>query len=80
MKVLSSGANMHLFFPLFQLLRQHYIAQYPEDGCRSRYPILMLSLTVSPSAVDVNLTPDKTQLLLHDQVGCKGPAFDSVIK
>lgn len=60
-----------LFFFPFQLLRQHYIAQYPNDGARNRYPILTLSITVSPSSVDVNLTPDKTQVLLHDKVCCK---------
>lgn len=60
---------MHLFFFLsFQVLRQHYAAQYPDEGARNRYPILMLSVTVSPSAVDVNLTPDKTQVLLQDKV------------
>ncbi|CAG08289.1 unnamed protein product, partial [Tetraodon nigroviridis] len=52
---------------IMKLLRQHYTAQYPADGARSRYPILMLSVTVPPSAVDVNLTPDKTQVLLHDK-------------
>ncbi|XP_003962250.2 PMS1 protein homolog 1 [Takifugu rubripes] len=52
---------------IMKLLRQHYTAQYPDDGSRSRYPVLMLSLTVSPSSVDVNLTPDKTQVLLHDK-------------
>lgn len=54
-----------------QLLRQHYTAQYPDDQARNRYPILMLKVTVSPSSVDVNLTPDKTQVLLHDKVASK---------
>ncbi|MEQ2199376.1 hypothetical protein XENOCAPTIV_022407 [Xenoophorus captivus] len=44
-----------------QLLRQHYSAQYSDDAARHRYPVLMLKITVSPSSVDVNLTPDKTQ-------------------
>ncbi|KAM9851384.1 PMS1 protein homolog 1 [Aulostomus maculatus] len=52
---------------LIKLLRQHYAAQYPEDAARNRYPILMLKITVPPSSVDVNLTPDKTQVLLHDK-------------
>lgn len=51
-----------------QLLRQHYAAQYPDDPARNRYPTLMLKIAVSPSSVDVNLTPDKTQVLLHDKV------------
>lgn len=52
----------------YQLLRQHYTAQYPDDAARSRYPTLMLKVTVLPSSVDVNLTPDKTQVLLHEKV------------
>uniref|UniRef100_A0A8C4I407 PMS1 homolog 1, mismatch repair system component n=1 Tax=Dicentrarchus labrax TaxID=13489 RepID=A0A8C4I407_DICLA len=53
---------------ILKLLRQHYTAQYPDEPSRNRYPILMLKVTVSPSSVDVNLTPDKTQILLHDKV------------
>ena len=54
-----------------QLLRQHYTAQYPDDSARNRYPTLMLKVTVPPSSVDVNLTPDKTQVLLQDKVAIK---------
>ncbi len=54
-----------------QLLRQHYTARYRDDSARNRYPTLMLKVTVSPSSVDVNLTPDKTQILLHDKVTIK---------
>nr|XP_029133042.1 PMS1 protein homolog 1 isoform X1 [Labrus bergylta]XP_029133043.1 PMS1 protein homolog 1 isoform X1 [Labrus bergylta] len=52
---------------LMKLLRQRYAAQYPDDSARNRYPTLMLKITVSPSSVDVNLTPDKTQVLLQDK-------------
>ncbi|KAF3695146.1 PMS1 protein -like protein 1 DNA mismatch repair protein PMS1 [Channa argus] len=52
---------------IIKLLRQHYCAQYPDDPGRNRYPTLMLKITVSPSSVDVNLTPDKTQVLLHNK-------------
>nr|XP_046259968.1 PMS1 protein homolog 1 isoform X2 [Scatophagus argus] len=52
---------------MMKLLRQHYAAQYPDDAARNRYPTVMLKVTVSPSSVDVNLTPDKTQVLLHDK-------------
>ncbi|XP_061774545.1 PMS1 protein homolog 1 isoform X1 [Nerophis ophidion] len=52
---------------IIKKLRQHYTAQYMEESAQSRYPILMLKITVSPSSVDVNLTPDKTQVLLHDK-------------
>ncbi|KAM9710919.1 PMS1 protein homolog 1 isoform 1-T3 [Menidia menidia] len=50
---------------IMKLLRQHYSAQYRDDAVRQRYPTLTLKITVSPSSVDVNLTPDKTQVLLH---------------
>ncbi|XP_054644136.1 PMS1 protein homolog 1 isoform X2 [Dunckerocampus dactyliophorus] len=52
---------------ILKMLRQHYTAQYAEESAQSRYPILMLKITVSPSSVDINLTPDKTQVLLHDK-------------
>ncbi|XP_051814506.1 PMS1 protein homolog 1 isoform X2 [Acanthochromis polyacanthus] len=52
---------------IMKLLRQHYSAQYPDDPARNRYPMLMLKITVPPSSVDVNLTPDKTQVLLHNK-------------
>ncbi|XP_071328617.1 PMS1 protein homolog 1 isoform X2 [Trachinotus anak] len=52
---------------IMKLLRQHYTAQYPDDTARNRYPTLVLKINVSPSSVDVNLTPDKTQVLLHDK-------------
>uniref|UniRef100_A0A4W6BIR5 PMS1 homolog 1, mismatch repair system component n=1 Tax=Lates calcarifer TaxID=8187 RepID=A0A4W6BIR5_LATCA len=52
---------------IMKLLRQHYIAQYPDDPARNRYPTLVLKISVSPSSLDVNLTPDKTQVLLHEK-------------
>ncbi|XP_028291694.1 PMS1 protein homolog 1 isoform X2 [Gouania willdenowi] len=51
---------------IMKLLRQHYTAQYTEDSVRKRYPTLMMKIAVSPSSVDVNLTPDKTQILLQN--------------
>ncbi|XP_032385444.1 PMS1 protein homolog 1 [Etheostoma spectabile] len=52
---------------VMKLLRQHYTAQYRDDPARNRYPTAMLKITVPPSSVDVNLTPDKTQVLLHNK-------------
>lgn len=52
---------------IMKLLRQHYGAQYADDGARNRYPTLVLKITLSPSAVDVNVTPDKTQVLLQNK-------------
>ncbi|KAM6934943.1 PMS1 protein homolog 1 isoform 2-T2 [Xenentodon cancila] len=52
---------------IMKLLRQHYCAQYSDDTARNRYPTLVLKITVAPCSVDVNLTPDKTQVLLHNK-------------
>ncbi|KAJ8012885.1 hypothetical protein DPEC_G00047520 [Dallia pectoralis] len=52
---------------ILKLVRQHYLAQYPGDSARSRFPIMMLNITVPVSTVDVNLTPDKTQILFHNK-------------
>ena len=59
-----------------QLLRQSYTAQYPTESNRNRYPVLVLQITLPPSSIDVNLTPDKTQVLLHNKVStpCFCPA------
>ncbi|XP_014877641.1 PMS1 protein homolog 1 isoform X3 [Poecilia latipinna] len=50
-----------------ELLRQHHSAQYPDDAARHRFPVLLLNITVCPSSLDVNVTPDKTQVLLHNK-------------
>ncbi|KAL0964016.1 hypothetical protein UPYG_G00316550 [Umbra pygmaea] len=52
---------------VLKLVRQHFLTQYPADSARSRFPIMMLNITVPSSTVDVNLTPDKTQILLHNK-------------
>ncbi|XP_062313359.1 PMS1 protein homolog 1 isoform X2 [Osmerus eperlanus] len=53
---------------ILNLVRQHYMAQpYLADSTRCRYPILMLNIIVPAYSVDVNLKPDKTQVLLHNK-------------
>ncbi|KAL6101311.1 pms1 [Pungitius sinensis] len=52
---------------IMKLLRQHYAAQYPDEPTRNRYPTAMLHVTVPPASLDVNVTPDKTQVLLHNE-------------
>ncbi|CAL8240613.1 unnamed protein product [Merluccius merluccius] len=52
---------------IMKLLRQHYAAQYPTESNRNRYPVLVLRISLPPSSIDVNLTPDKTQVLLHNK-------------
>uniref|UniRef100_A0A8D3CQH6 PMS1 homolog 1, mismatch repair system component n=1 Tax=Scophthalmus maximus TaxID=52904 RepID=A0A8D3CQH6_SCOMX len=52
---------------IMKLLRQHYTAQYPDDPTQNRYPTLVLRVDVPPSSIDINLTPDKTKVLLHNK-------------
>ncbi|XP_074766703.1 PMS1 protein homolog 1 isoform X3 [Athene noctua] len=49
---------------ILKLIRQYYSLVMQKD-CTRLYPIFFLNITVPASAVDVNLTPDKTQVLLH---------------
>ncbi|XP_068804422.1 PMS1 protein homolog 1 isoform X2 [Struthio camelus] len=49
---------------ILKLIRQYYSLVTPKD-CTRLYPVFFLNVTVPASAVDVNLTPDKTQVLLH---------------
>uniref|UniRef100_A0A8C9VBR5 PMS1 homolog 1, mismatch repair system component n=1 Tax=Scleropages formosus TaxID=113540 RepID=A0A8C9VBR5_SCLFO len=50
------------------VLRQQYSSQVERDVSQSRYPILMMSITVPAASVDVNVTPDKTHVMLHNKV------------
>uniref|UniRef100_A0A8C3KC80 PMS1 homolog 1, mismatch repair system component n=1 Tax=Calidris pygmaea TaxID=425635 RepID=A0A8C3KC80_9CHAR len=47
-----------------ELIRQYYDLVTHKD-CSRLYPVFFLNITVPASTVDVNLTPDKTQVLLH---------------
>ncbi|XP_008933451.1 PREDICTED: PMS1 protein homolog 1 isoform X3 [Merops nubicus] len=49
---------------ILKLIRQYYGVVTHKD-CSRLYPIFFLNITVPASAVDVNLTPDKTEVLLH---------------
>nr|XP_009931718.1 PREDICTED: LOW QUALITY PROTEIN: PMS1 protein homolog 1 [Opisthocomus hoazin] len=49
---------------ILKLIRQYYSLVTRKD-CTRLYPVFFLNITVPASAVDVNLTPDKTQVLLH---------------
>ncbi|XP_010153019.1 PREDICTED: PMS1 protein homolog 1 isoform X1 [Eurypyga helias] len=49
---------------ILKLIRQYY-SLVTHKGCTRLYPVCFLNITVPASAVDVNLTPDKTQVLLH---------------
>ncbi|NWH66277.1 PMS1 protein, partial [Geococcyx californianus] len=49
---------------ILKLIRQYYSLVMHKD-CARLYPVFFMNITVPASAVDVNLTPDKTQVLLH---------------
>uniref|UniRef100_A0A8C3V2K2 PMS1 homolog 1, mismatch repair system component n=1 Tax=Catharus ustulatus TaxID=91951 RepID=A0A8C3V2K2_CATUS len=49
---------------ILKLIRQYY-SQVMQKDCTRLYPVFFLNITVPASAVDVNVTPDKTQVLLH---------------
>ena len=47
-------------------MRQAFVRAFPSQT--SRYPVAVLVVNVSPQALDVNLEPNKTILLLQDMV------------
>uniref|UniRef100_A0A4W3JVK8 PMS1 homolog 1, mismatch repair system component n=1 Tax=Callorhinchus milii TaxID=7868 RepID=A0A4W3JVK8_CALMI len=49
---------------ILKMIRQYYAAQSQKDSSHIRYPICFLNILVSAAFVDVNLTPDKTQIML----------------
>lgn len=49
-----------------QLVKQAFSEAFPTHS--SCHPVAVLSLTVLPQAMDVNLEPNKTSVLLHDMV------------
>nr|XP_042698361.1 PMS1 protein homolog 1 isoform X2 [Chrysemys picta bellii] len=51
---------------ILKLVRRYYNLKSHKDSSRS-YPVFFINITVPGSAVDVNLTPDKTQVLLHNK-------------
>uniref|UniRef100_UPI00398EE715 PMS1 protein homolog 1 isoform X2 n=1 Tax=Pristiophorus japonicus TaxID=55135 RepID=UPI00398EE715 len=52
---------------ILKLVRQYYNSQSQKDSSHIRYPIFFLNILVPASVVDVNLTPDKTQIMLQDK-------------
>ncbi|KAG7330809.1 hypothetical protein KOW79_004778 [Hemibagrus wyckioides] len=54
---------------ILKLVKQHYAnsAHSNNESASRRFPILMLNITVPASSVDVNLTPDKLQVMLQNK-------------
>ncbi|KFZ62177.1 PMS1 protein 1, partial [Podiceps cristatus] len=65
---LSSAERSFVFInnrPVHQKEILKYYSLVTDKDCTRLYPVFFLNITVPASAVDVNLTPDKTQVLLH---------------
>ncbi|KFQ25013.1 PMS1 protein 1, partial [Merops nubicus] len=65
---LSSSERSFVFInnrPVHQKEILKYYGVVTHKDCSRLYPIFFLNITVPASAVDVNLTPDKTEVLLH---------------
>ncbi|NXF96757.1 PMS1 protein, partial [Eubucco bourcierii] len=65
---LSSSERSFIFVnnrPVQQKEILKYYSQALHKDCTRLYPVFFLNITVPASAVDVNVTPDKTQVLLH---------------
>ncbi|XP_060785002.1 PMS1 protein homolog 1 isoform X3 [Neoarius graeffei] len=54
---------------ILKLVKQYYAssAHSNNESASRRFPILMLNITVPASTVDVNLTPDKLQVMLQNK-------------
>ncbi|XP_076858450.1 PMS1 protein homolog 1 [Brachyhypopomus gauderio] len=54
---------------VLKLVKQYYAnaVNANSDSASRRFPILMMNIIVPASTVDVNLTPDKTQVLLENK-------------
>ncbi|KFV63469.1 PMS1 protein 1, partial [Dryobates pubescens] len=65
---LSSSERSFIFVnnrPVQQKEILKYYSLATQKDCTRLYPVFFLNITVPASAVDVNVTPDKTQVLLH---------------
>ncbi|XP_053129047.1 PMS1 protein homolog 1 isoform X2 [Hemicordylus capensis] len=51
---------------ILKLAQKYYSMKSQKDSNRL-YPIFLINITIPPSTVDVNLTPDKSQVLLHNK-------------
>lgn len=51
---------------ILKLVQQYYNLKSHKDSNRS-YPVFFINIIIPPSTVDVNLTPDKSHVLLHNK-------------
>ncbi|XP_069471756.1 PMS1 protein homolog 1 isoform X7 [Ambystoma mexicanum] len=49
-----------------ELIRHYYHLKFDKDSPRS-YPVFFISIMLPASTIDVNVTPDKTQVMMHNK-------------
>ncbi|XP_051567024.1 PMS1 protein homolog 1 isoform X2 [Myxocyprinus asiaticus] len=55
---------------ILKLVKQYYTSAHSNnESVNRRYPHLMMNITIPASTVDVNLTPDKTEVMLQNKEG-----------
>ncbi|XP_061413040.1 PMS1 protein homolog 1 isoform X2 [Lethenteron reissneri] len=59
-----NGRPVH-YKDLLKLVRQYYRNTSPSSS--THYPVFFLSLSIPANTIDVNLTPDKMQVMLHNK-------------
>ncbi|MBN3293562.1 PMS1 protein, partial [Polypterus senegalus] len=52
---------------ILKLIRRYHGGQPSRETSCGRYPLMLLDIRVPAQSVDVNVTPDKTQVLLHNK-------------
>ena len=58
--------NLNLYVPQEQVVKQAFGNAFPLST--ARYPVAIVDISVLPKALDLNLEPNKTSVLLHDLV------------
>ncbi|XP_078464494.1 PMS1 protein homolog 1 isoform X4 [Lampetra planeri] len=61
-----NGRPVH-YKDLLKLVRQYYRNTSPSSSTHTHYPVFFLSLSIPANTIDVNLTPDKMQVMLHNK-------------
>ncbi|XP_058044655.1 PMS1 protein homolog 1 isoform X1 [Ahaetulla prasina] len=66
----SNSEKSYIFInsrPVYQKEILKLVQQYYSKDFNRLFPIFFLNITIPPSAVDVNLLPDKSQVLVHNK-------------
>ncbi|XP_066543802.1 PMS1 protein homolog 1 isoform X2 [Amia ocellicauda] len=52
---------------ILKLVKHLYSSQSSTESSHGRYPVMMMHITVPASSIDVNLTPDKSQIMFQNK-------------